>query len=259
MYRSHSTRYAAAAARIRRQLAESPPDSEESIKKLLSKSLFQSKTPGLYLSFSNFSQTETPEEVNSSLSIQQDSVNLSSKLSFKFSNKAAASVTVFFFAKELLDGQTKSMFFSLTDKSPNPVMKKFNEPGERLVEFELEKSFDLNKFADNDWNFEDRSTFPMIIWAKSLNENLILYFKGRGKVEKIRENYSNSSGSYEIRQIERFCNDVCVVCDEEEPADVFVPCGHSCACKKCVEIIAKQGRRCPMCRSYIFGWCNKFG
>ena len=259
MYRSHSTRLAATAARIRHQLSEAAPDSIESIKKIGSKFLFQSSTPGTYLSFSNFYQTENPDEVNPTLSVLKDSVNLSSKLSFNFSNKAPASVTVFFFAKELLDGKTKSMYFSLADKSPNPMMKKFNEPGERLVEFEFESGFDLNSFGDDDWNFVDRSTFPMIIWAKSLNENLILYFKGREKVEKIRENYSNSSGSYEIRQIERFCNDVCVVCHENEPVGVFAPCGHSCACKKCVEIIAKQGRRCPMCMSYIFGWCNKFG
>lgn len=259
MYRSHSARYAAAAARIRHQASESSADSSESVKKLLSKSLFPSKTPGLYLSFSNFSQTNEPEEVISSLSITKDSVNLSSNLSFQFSNKAAASLTIFFFAKEIIDGQTKSMYFSLTDKSPNPIMKKFNEPGQHLVEFGFEAGFDLDGFDDKDWNFEDRSTFPLIIWAKSGDENLILYFKGKGKVEKVRESYSNNAGSFEVREINRFCSEVCVVCDEDEGQDVFVPCGHRCACKKCVEIIVKQGRRCPMCRSYIFGWCNKFG
>ena len=259
MYRSHTARFAAATARINRQLSEAPKDSEESIKKLLSKSLFPSKTPGVYLSFSNFSQTNEPEEVISSLSITKDSVKLSSKLSFQFSNKVSACVTIFFFAKEIIDGKNKSMSFSLTDKSPNPIMKKFNEPGQHLAEFEFDSSYRLDGLTENDWNFEDRSTFPLIIWAKSADENLIMYFKGKDKMEKVRESYSNSAANYEVREISKFCSEVCVVCDEEEGQDVFVPCGHRCACKKCVEIIVKQGRRCPMCRSYIFGWCNKFG
>ena len=258
MYRSHSARYAAAAARIRRQLSETPVDSVESMKKVLSKSIFPSNQRGVYLSFSNFSETEKPDEVLSSISIEKDSVSVFPKLSFKFANKLAASVTVFYFAKELIDGQTKSMYFSLSEKSPKPVMKKFNEPGEHTVEFELDRE-NLNTFDENDWNFDDRSTFPLIIWAKTASENLIVYFKGKDKVEKVRESFSNPQGSYEVRDIVKFDSEVCVVCDEEEGQDVFVPCGHSCACKKCVDVIVKQGRRCPMCRSYIFGWCNKFG
>jgi hypothetical protein len=258
MYRSHTARYAAAAARIRREMMEHSENAQESSSKIKSKLLCRSKTPGVYQSFADFEKTEKPSLLTSTLIIDQDSLKLSESLSFNFSNKSAATVTAFFFAKELIDGKSKSMYFSLDPRSPQPLSQKFSEDFSGLVKFEVGSK--LKEFKSADWEFEDRSTFPLILLAKSGDEHLIVYFKVvNGKVEKVRENYSNSTGSFEVVEIFWNCSDECVGCGEQDCCEYFVPCGHSCACKKCIDIIVKQGRRCPMCRSYIFGWCNKFG
>uniref|UniRef100_A0A182MRZ6 RING-type domain-containing protein n=1 Tax=Anopheles culicifacies TaxID=139723 RepID=A0A182MRZ6_9DIPT len=43
----------------------------------------------------------------------------------------------------------------------------------------------------------------------------------------------------------------CIICEENDRAVAFVPCGHLCVCKGCARSICYYNPKCPLCRSYI--------
>lgn len=62
---------------------------------------------------------------------------------------------------------------------------------------------------------------------------------------------SNSSGT-SARVEHVFESADCVVCLDCEPAIIFAPCGHFCACEDCArQLFSSSGKRCPMCRATI--------
>ena len=261
MYRTHTARYAAEAARLRRNQANSSLSNPETHIKLVQSTLFSTSTPGILLSFASFTKTELPEQIQSGLAIHKSSVSLSpstpSTLSFRTQNDSPASVTIFFFAKEVIDGKTKSMFFSLNPKGPKSVKVEL-EKGEQEVN--LKCDLKLEDYTEDELNFVDRCTFPVIIFMKSEKEMLLSYFKFENKaLVKVRENYTKGDKSYEVKDVCEFMGEQCVICAEKEPQVMTYGCGHVSSCKECFSNIWKGNRKCPMCRSYIFGWCNKFG
>lgn len=261
MYRTHTARYAAEAARLRRNQANSSLSTPEPNIKLIQSTLYSTSTPGILLSFASFPKTELPEQIQSGLAIHKSSVSLSpsspSTLSFRTQTDCPASVTIFFFAKEIIDGKTKSLFFSLNPKGPKSLKVQI-EKGEQEVYMKCD--FQLEDFTEDELNFADRCTFPLIILMKSEDEMLLSYFKFENKgLVKVRENYTKGDKSYEVKDVFEFLGEQCVVCAEKEPEVMAYGCGHVSSCKECFANIWKGNRRCPLCRSYIFGWCNKFG
>lgn len=258
MHRIHT---AAEIARLRRNQANSSSTSQETSIKLLQSTLYSTSAPDILLSFASFSTTELPEEVKTGLAIVKSSVSLSPSaphtLTFKCICTSPASATIFFFTKELIDGKTKSLYFSLHPKGPKQAKVDLN-PGDHEVS--IQSSLRLEDFSENELNFSDRSTFPLIILLKSETEILITYYKFDDKnLVKVRENYSVNNKSYEVKDVPEYKCENCVICKEKESQVQFYSCGHISSCKECFGNIWKGNRKCPMCRSFIFGWCNKFG
>lgn len=259
--RMHRIHTAAEIARLRRNQANNSSVSAETSVKLVQSTLYSTSEPGTLLSFASFSTNELPEEVRTGLAIVKSSVSISSStphtLSFKCICNSPASATVFFFAKELIDGKTKSMYFSLHPKGPKQTGVDLT-PGEQEVS--IKTSINFENFTESELNFSDRITFPLIILLKSEKEMLITYYKFLDKaLVKVRENYSVNNRSYEVKDVPEYKCENCVICNEKESQVQFYSCGHISSCKECFGNIWKGNRKCPMCRSYIFGWCNKFG
>uniref|UniRef100_A0A182QKG6 RING-type domain-containing protein n=1 Tax=Anopheles farauti TaxID=69004 RepID=A0A182QKG6_9DIPT len=43
----------------------------------------------------------------------------------------------------------------------------------------------------------------------------------------------------------------CIICEDNDRAVAFVPCGHLCVCKTCAAHIIYNNPVCPLCRTYI--------
>uniref|UniRef100_A0A182NTU9 RING-type domain-containing protein n=1 Tax=Anopheles dirus TaxID=7168 RepID=A0A182NTU9_9DIPT len=43
----------------------------------------------------------------------------------------------------------------------------------------------------------------------------------------------------------------CIICEDNDRAVAFVPCGHLCVCKVCATHISHYNPVCPLCRTYI--------
>eukprot|EP00604_Paraphysomonas_vestita_P000936 CAMPEP_0174819540 /NCGR_PEP_ID=MMETSP1107-20130205/2831_1 /TAXON_ID=36770 /ORGANISM="Paraphysomonas vestita, Strain GFlagA" /LENGTH=1055 /DNA_ID=CAMNT_0016033225 /DNA_START=867 /DNA_END=4034 /DNA_ORIENTATION=+ len=64
-------------------------------------------------------------------------------------------------------------------------------------------------------------------------------------------NYKNTTGLNDIQQQQQSPQLICTVC-ADAPADfLVVPCGHQCACEKCLLELQQATGVCPICRSHI--------
>ncbi len=43
----------------------------------------------------------------------------------------------------------------------------------------------------------------------------------------------------------------CVICMENEPDKVYLPCGHKCTCASCSNMLCRNKKECPLCRRFI--------
>ena len=43
----------------------------------------------------------------------------------------------------------------------------------------------------------------------------------------------------------------CVICFEEKPAHIFLPCAHLCTCAECYKTLKRSTNKCPLCRRFI--------
>ena len=48
-----------------------------------------------------------------------------------------------------------------------------------------------------------------------------------------------------------FDNELCVICFDEKPNLVFLPCKHKCVCKNCMMASFKDFEKCPICKEDI--------
>ena len=44
-------------------------------------------------------------------------------------------------------------------------------------------------------------------------------------------------------------DDSCIICMEAEKTHAFIPCGHTCTCARCSELVMEKGGTCPYCRA----------
>jgi hypothetical protein len=43
----------------------------------------------------------------------------------------------------------------------------------------------------------------------------------------------------------------CVICFDNAPAHIFLPCAHFCSCAECYKGLKRTGNKCPLCRRVI--------
>jgi hypothetical protein len=71
---------------------------------------------------------------------------------------------------------------------------------------------------------------------------------GSGSSRKSRAPAKSSTGSSSCKP--RLARE-CVVCWEEEPCVLLLPCRHLCCCEGCSQALQAAGKQCPMCRAAV--------
>ncbi len=51
-------------------------------------------------------------------------------------------------------------------------------------------------------------------------------------------------------------NNTCVICNDEAPTEILLPCAHMVSCNECTQKYIKTNDTCPICRSIIFSILN---
>ena len=208
LHRTYYARYAAESIRENRKKELSASLREENKIRLLHKALYNNGSTEYLLSFSEYSSTNQPKTVKINLSLHKDSVKLYSDsntglygVSFILNSMFELQVSVYYFAKEIIDTAKKAQYLSLTkDKSPAPISLKVN-PGKNQ-EIITSAVLDLSKFTHDEQKFVDKKTFPLIIFLQSATESFLYYFKiESGNLIKVRESYSIKDESYEVLDI----------------------------------------------------------
>ena len=66
---------------------------------------------------------------------------------------------------------------------------------------------------------------------------------------EILDNYLDPE--FDINKIKVYTLEECVICMNESPNIIFLPCGHQCTCKTCCDIISDAHKSCPLCKKLI--------
>jgi hypothetical protein len=260
VYRPHHARFAAMAMRARLNKENSSHIPEEQLVKLFSKCLYNAGERGSFVSLADFNRTGQPKRVevglwldHAALRLERDPVSGLSGLSFTCDFKAAGTVSVFYFVKELVDARTQGQYLALDkEKSPPPV----NIPVAAGQNQEVLSAavLDLARTTEKDMQFEDNCTFPVVVLLRSAQESLMVYCKiENGAVVKVREVYGVGEKNFEVLELYGSEGADCAVCLAAGAEKVLVPCRHVCVCQECYGKVVKRDQKCPICRSFIRG------
>ena len=255
MLRPHA-RYSAAGLRARYS-KEVQNEEGQAVYLHLTKTLYNSGSKGQLLSFSDYKTTGSPKVLEIGLSVHRDSVRLISDdlglkgLSLTLDTKEEMQVTVFYFAKEIIDSKTKAQYLSLAQgRSPQQTSVKVS-PG-LSQEILIAPNLDLSKFTDDECKFKDHRTFPIVIFIKGKDESALYYYKIEGeRVVKVRETYTVGEKTHEVLDLYGDSTQDCTVCLSDCSVMMAMPCRHVCLCEKCFNNLMERERKCPVCRTKI--------
>lgn len=76
------------------------------------------------------------------------------------------------------------------------------------------------------------------------------FYRVNKKNIKILDNYNDTD--IDITKVKVFDLDECVICLDEKPTTIFLPCGHQTCCTSCYHEVYTEGyQTCPICRRDI--------
>ena len=257
-HRPYHGRYTSEAlrARMNRDINANPNNDETFT--ILKKALYRPNNQSYLLAFSEYNTTKKAKIIEPSLTIHtermklvKDSLSGLIGISFLCDSTSDFEISVFYFAKEIIDTSKKAQYLSLDkERSPKPIsLQCLSGKSQEII---ISPTLDLSKFTQSELRFEDNKTFPVIIYLKNSSESVLYYFKiESGELVKVRESFSQGIKSYEVFDLYGKEIEECVVCMTEGNKAMAFPCRHVSCCIECLENIMHSNGKCPICRSVI--------
>lgn len=233
--------------------------SDANMLKMLQKTLYNIGEPEYMVSFEDYKVSELPKCVPIRFSLHKDSTKIIQdpesglcKISIVYSSREPIQLSVYFFAKEIIDAKKGSLYLSI-EKSYADKSVTLKLPSGYNQEVIINTDLNLSNFPSDKLNFNDNITFPVVIFIKDSQDNSMLYYKIEDyKLIKIRESYSLCNKTYEVFDAYGNEDSACSICLELGQEKVLaIPCRHACVCSGCFKNLMNSNPKCPVCRSKI--------
>ncbi|CAG9317620.1 unnamed protein product [Blepharisma stoltei] len=183
-------------------------------------------------------------------------------LDFLFSTRRNCRITIYYFAKDIFDPIQNTYYFYVDPEKYPPPESHYFEPGDRQ-HFSHLSPIEIGRFSDDELDFKDKKTFPVIIEmtpeSETMPQILTSYFKickseDQYSLTCLRQKISINGVIHELKDLYGYKSEglECSICLTEKKEMVVLPCNHACLCAACAEHLKADAKKlCPICRGPI--------